>query len=314
MDTHAILERKSELVAKHGPWHAHNIHLKENIYTIGPSIVGDEIKLRRIVHCVVDLAGGALENLRVLDLACGEGIYGLELARMKANVVAIEGREANIEKARLVKQILSLDNLELVQDDVRNLSAEKYGVFDVVLCLGILYHLKAPDVFCFAERLGEVCRKLCVVDTRITLRPRTEYAYNGDIYSGTWGEEHWPGDSRDVKLSRLGASLDDEYNFWLTRPAVYNLLSHARFTSVYECHIPAEPKKPANRITFVAIKGEPCHLSSPLMAAQPHDKMPERPLREHGTAFNVLRGMSHLLPRQVRKLGKRLLGLDNPLT
>jgi SAM-dependent methyltransferase len=314
MDTQTILDKKSELVAKHGPWHAHNIHLQEDIYTMGPSIVGDEIKLRRIVQCVLDLAGRPLEKLRVLDLACGEGIYGLEFARQKANVVAIEGREANIEKARLVKQILSLNNLQLAQDDVRNLSTEKYGVFDVVLCLGILYHLKAPDVFSFAERLGEVCRRICIVDTRVTLHPRTRYAYQGDIYSGTWGEEHWPGDSKDLKLSRLGASLDDEYNFWLTRPTVYNLLSHAGFTSVYECHIPAEPRKPSNRITFVAIKGEPCHLSSPLMAAHPRDNMPERPFREHGTAFNVLRGTSHLLPRQVRKLGKRLLGLENPLT
>lgn len=307
MNTQAILARKDDVVAKYGPWIGHNIHLQDDIYTISPSIVGDEIEVRRIVQCVRDLSGGTVENLRVLDLACGEGIYGVELARQKANVVAVEGRQANIEKARLVKQVLSLDNLELVQDDVRNLSRDKYGVFDVVLCLGILYHLKAPDVFSFAERIGEVCRRMCIVDTRVTMHAQTQYAYNGDIYSGTWGEEHWPGDSQEVKLSRLAASLENEYSFWLTRPTVYNLLSRAGFTSVYECHIPVEPKETADRITFVAMKGEPCHISYPLMAAQACDKMPERPFREHGTSFYVLRAAGHLLPRSLRKLGKRLL-------
>ena len=46
-----------------------------------------------------------------------------------------------------------------MQDDVRNLSVEKHGEFDVVLCLGNLYHLGAPDVFSFAARLSEVCRR-----------------------------------------------------------------------------------------------------------------------------------------------------------
>ena len=87
-----------------------------------------------------------MEGLRILDLGCGEGIYSIELARHKAQVVAMDGRETHLEKVRFIKRALSLDSLEVVQDDVRNLSLAKYGKFDVVLCLGILYHLKAPDV------------------------------------------------------------------------------------------------------------------------------------------------------------------------
>ena len=49
--------------------------------------------------------------------------------------MGVEIREASIEKARFVKDVLALDNLELAQDDVRSLTAEKYGIFDVVLCL-----------------------------------------------------------------------------------------------------------------------------------------------------------------------------------
>ena len=100
-----------------------------------------------------------------------------------------------------------------------------------------------------------------------------------------------------MKLSRMGASLDNERNFWLSRPSIYNLLRHVGFTSVYECHIPAEPNKPTYRITFVAIKGQPCQLlSAPLMATRPLDDMPEQPAPEHSTTFYLLRDMSHRLP------------------
>src|SRR6266849_4294939 len=167
MDTQAIIDSKNDVITRYGNWTAHNICLQDDVYTIAPKIVGDEVKLRRIVQCVFDLAGGSVEGLRILDLACLEGLYAIEFARHKASCLGIEGREANIEKARFAKQVLLLDNLEFTQDDVRNLTVEKYGHFDVVLCLGLLYHLDTPDVFRFVENLGQVCRKICIVDTRI---------------------------------------------------------------------------------------------------------------------------------------------------
>src|ERR1043166_908766 len=155
MDTQTIIDSKNDVIAKYGNWTAHNVRLQDDVYTIAPKIVGDEVKLRRIVQCVFDLTGGSVEGLRILDLACLEGMYAIEFARHKAHAVGIEGREANVEKARFTKRVLQLDNLELFQDEVRNLSVEKYGRFDVVLCLGLLYHLDAPDVFPFIQQLAD---------------------------------------------------------------------------------------------------------------------------------------------------------------
>ena len=188
MDAETIIKKKNQIITKYGPWTAHNIHLRDDIYTIAPRIVGDEIRLRRITQCVFDLMGGTVENARILDLACLEGLFAIEFARHRAKCLGIEGREANIEKARFVKEVLNLENLELAQDDVRNLSVEKYGHFDVVLCLGILYHLDEPDVFAFVERLGEVCRNICIVDTRITLHPKTRVTYKNRSYFGAKGD------------------------------------------------------------------------------------------------------------------------------
>src|SRR6185369_11348217 len=118
MDSQTIIDTKNSVITKYGDWTAHNICLQDGIYTIAPHIVGDEVKLRRIVQCVFDLAGGSVDGLRILDLACLEGLYSVEFARHQAQCVGIEGREANIAKARFAKQVLGLDNLEFVQDDV----------------------------------------------------------------------------------------------------------------------------------------------------------------------------------------------------
>ena len=310
-----IIDTKKEVIAKYGDWTAHNICLQDEVYTIAPRIVGDEVKLRRIVQCVFDLAGGSVEGLRILDLACLEGLYAIEFARHKANCLGIEGREANIEKARFARQVLRLDNLDFVQDDVRNLSAEKYGRFDVVLCLGFLYHLDAPDVFPFIERLSEVCRRICIVDTRIALSPTAQYTLSGqDVFRDEGRRARCGGSSETKRIEAMGLARQQrellaESCGALQRPLARRLHDRVRV------HVPAEPQKPADRITVVAIKGEKCRLlGTPLMAGRPGEDVPERPHRENSVAVDSLRKISTVLPRSLREVGKTLVGRNNKLT
>jgi predicted RNA methylase len=74
----------------------------------------------------------------VLDLACLEAHYAIEFALHGARAVGIEYRDESLAKARFAKEHLRLDKLELFKDDVRNLSRERYGEFDLVICSGIL--------------------------------------------------------------------------------------------------------------------------------------------------------------------------------
>jgi 2-polyprenyl-3-methyl-5-hydroxy-6-metoxy-1,4-benzoquinol methylase len=315
MQTEDLIRLKDEISARYGEWSGHNIHIQDGVYTIGPRVIRDEFRLRRLVQCVLDLFGGSVEGKRVLDLACHEGLFSIEFARRNAKCLGIEGREANIEKARFVKNALSLENLDFVQDDVRNVSVERYGTFDVILCLGILYHLDVPDVFAFIERLGEVCQHVCIVDTRITLHPKERVTYKNATYHGVRGDEHDPGDSQSTKLARLWASLDNVDNFYLSRATLCNALAHAGFTSVFECNIPAVPKLPEDRQVFVAIKGHPSQpICSPLMDGMLPDEMPERPFREHSRPIDLIRAASRPLPRRLRRILKRGLGLENKLT
>jgi hypothetical protein len=202
---------------------------------------------------------------------------------------------------------------------VRNLSEAKYGRFDVVLCLGILYHLDVPDVFSFVERIGEVCDDIAIIDTRIAFGPTQSCEYKGTKY---WGhriqEGHKPTDKAADKIKRYWASLDNLTSFHLSRTSLYSLLGRVGFTSVYECHVPAEPAKPIDRITLVAMKGRRRQImNAPLMEQYPIDNSPE-----DLTAFKMERmygrfyRMARLMPEKLRILLKTggLLGrLYKPL-
>jgi predicted RNA methylase len=304
MNLDSLKTKQRLVIEKWGPWTASNIHLGHNFYTIGEGIEGDEIKVRRVLQVVSDVIKRPLRDLRVLDLACHEGIYAIEFARHGAAVLGIEGRQAHIEKANFVKDALSLSNLEIVQDDVRNLSKAKYGLFDVVLCLGILYHLDVPDVFAFIESLADVCREVTVIDTRVAFGPTRSYVYQGTKY---WGhrldEGHRAWDSPEQKISRYWASLDNPTSFHLSRTSLYCMLGRVGFTSVYECYIPPEPAKPIDRITLLAIKGRrQTVISSPLMEKYPINNSPEefsvyKVEKMYGKIYQVFR----LIPSRIRK-------------
>jgi hypothetical protein len=308
-DPASIEQRRRAIIERYGEWTDHNIHLGGNLYTVGPDKVPE--KVRRTVQVVADLVGKPLDQIRVLDLACLEGLYATEFARHGAQAVGIEGREANIAKARFTKEALGLENLTFFQDDIRNLNPEKYGYFDVVLCLGVFYHLDAPAIFRLAEQMAAVCRRLLYMDTYIGVYDRNRYDDRGHTYWGISVGEHVPGRSTDQKLADLWASLDNERSVWLTRPSLLNLLAHAGFTSVYECHNPSELEKSSDRISLAAIKGEHHRvLSVPRANEAPIHDWPEHlppNINPSQKRFYELSKRVHIIPHPLRKWVKKTL-------
>ncbi|HMC69346.1 MAG TPA: methyltransferase domain-containing protein, partial [Mycobacteriales bacterium] len=138
----SLEERRRRLVEEHGPWVGYNLDLGAAGYTIDPGSAGwAELMIRQITQVVADHAG-ALEGLRVLDLGSHEGGYSIALAQQGAIVTAVESRAQHIAKTRFAADALGLhDRITVVEDDVRNIDLDRFGRFDVLLCLGILYHL-----------------------------------------------------------------------------------------------------------------------------------------------------------------------------
>jgi hypothetical protein len=201
-------------------------------------------------------------------------------------VVAIEGREANIAKAAFAKRVLRLDKIDLIQDDVRNLSRERYGEFDIVLCLGILYHLDSPDVFWFIERLADVCTGFLIIATHTSVAAVELQTHRGHEYWGCWTQEHAPHSTPEERKLALWASLDNQRSFVLTKASLYNSLAHVGFTTAFQCRIPPETiyEYPAPTTegldwsTFLAIAGSRTSLTSaPLINNHPWENLPDGP-------------------------------------
>jgi hypothetical protein len=218
------------------------------------------LRLRRVVQTIADIEQKPWSQLRILDLGSLEGLFGLEFATHGAQVVAIEGRETNNAIARETARSRNLSTIEFITDDVRNLSLETHGGFDVVLCSGILYHLPGKDGCEFIQSIAEVCKHLAIIDTHVgTLDGRLALScyWRGHTYVGTGFTEHLPEDDLATKQARAHASLDNPTSFWITKPSLLNLLRDVGFTSVSEVLRPQSFLDFSDRLTFTAIKGTP---------------------------------------------------------
>jgi 2-polyprenyl-3-methyl-5-hydroxy-6-metoxy-1,4-benzoquinol methylase len=303
-----VARRKREIENQYGPWTAHNIQLRDDLYTIRPGLVGgSEVRLQQITQLIADVAQAPIDHLRVLDLGALEGLFAVEFARRGATVVAIEGREANLEKIRFAKEILGLDRLELRLEDVRELDRRQHGEFDVVLCLGLLYHLDSPDVFVLLERMREVCRYVTVIETRVHRYPTARREYRGKSYWGVVGDEP-PRDTPPLSRTALWSSLGNPESFELTRASLCNALADVGYSSVAECHIPAylteEP-----RATFVAFtRPKQSILTVPALSERAGDRLPEAPtpLSVAFVRHPAYRFVRELIPKSVRRIVKRI--------
>ena len=300
----------AQVVAAHGPWTAHNVHLGDGVFTLG--VDKPYLKLQRLVQVAADVCGRPLADLRVLDLACLEGGFAIEFARHGATVVGIEGREANLAKARLARDLLGLRSLTFEVGDVRDLSPERHGLFDVVLCAGILYHLDAPDIFDFVERISQVCTRLAVIDTSLSMRGADRREYKGRTYWGREFPEHDPDASEQDRRANLWGSLSGTSSFWLTRASLLNLLTDVGFTSAMEVLNPALPGQLADRIVLAAIKGSrqrihatPSTTRSPLPAWRENEKPGHDPMQR--SSYRLEKRLTHMVPVSIRRSMKRLM-------
>jgi 2-polyprenyl-3-methyl-5-hydroxy-6-metoxy-1,4-benzoquinol methylase len=266
----AIQERLDELKLKYGDW-AYDIPLPHGIWTRG-NLQKPHTRLKRIVQIANDLSTKPLSECRVLDLGCLDGIFSIEFALHGATTVGVEIREANIQKALFCKEVLELDNLDFRQDDVRNVSLESYGKFDVIVCSGILYHLPAFDAINLIKRMFEMGNRVVIIDTHVSLSPEEEILFEDNKYWGDHYREHPADAALEEKAKRLWSSIDNETSFWFTRSSLINIISKTGFFSVYECFTPTNFIPTINfrnsgitahdRCTFVAIKDNDCTINT----------------------------------------------------
>ena len=96
-------------------------------------------KWRSFEHAIpADLSGKT-----VLDIGCNAGFYSLEMKRRgAARVVGIDSDEQYLAQARFAAEINGAD-IEFCQLDIYDI-AKLQERFDLVLFMGVLYHLRHP--------------------------------------------------------------------------------------------------------------------------------------------------------------------------
>lgn len=122
------------------------------------------------IHLPEDLTGKS-----VLDVGAWDGFYSFEAERRGASRVLATDSYcwsskhpwASKHGFKLAREVLG-SRVEDLDIDPLDLSVERVGVWDVVLFLGVLYHLKNPlEVL---KRVAAVTSELLILETHVDLR------------------------------------------------------------------------------------------------------------------------------------------------
>lgn len=106
------------------------------------------------------------DGLRAIDLACHQGWFAVHAAqRGFGSVLGVDARSEHIADASLIRDLLDLRQLTFQRDDVMTLDTDALGKHDLVLCLGLIYHLENPVGALRVARA--LCKRLCLIETQI---------------------------------------------------------------------------------------------------------------------------------------------------
>jgi tRNA (mo5U34)-methyltransferase len=123
------------------PWF-HNLHLPDGTQTAPGHFLGDfpSHKWRQLAsHVPPDLHGW-----RALDIGCNAGFYSFELARRGADVLGIDSDPHYLAQAHWAARQFDLQRqVRFERMQIYDL-ARRDETFDLVLFMGVLYHLRYP--------------------------------------------------------------------------------------------------------------------------------------------------------------------------
>ena len=254
-----LQEELDSIIQKYGPYTAHNLKLGAAIHTKNDKVNFDHFKLNRIKQILADL-GCLQKGKKLLDIASLESMFAIEFAMEGLEVTSVEGRRCNLEKGKFAAKALRLENIQFYLEDVNNITAEKYGEFDVILCMGILYHIPQEKYLSFLKKVTDCCKDLLIIDSFVSLRGGDVLEQDGIRYEGTSWREFEDTASEEEKEKNVHATLTDNVSFSMSKKSLIKYLGTLAFTSVSEVHIPFQPNNPLDRITLVCRKATPVSL------------------------------------------------------
>ena len=133
-------------------------------------------------NCSSKFLGKDPASLSVLDLGSGEGALTQTLWSMGfRDITCVEVRASNIEKARFVYDVFDID-VQIIASDVESFLESNKRRYDLVVFMGLLYHLIDPVRV--VGRIGKIVNYLCVCET-VVAQPNMRGLDSDPDYSPT---------------------------------------------------------------------------------------------------------------------------------
>jgi tRNA (mo5U34)-methyltransferase len=244
-----------EAAAALGPWF-HNIDLGGGAMTAPEHFLGDypAVKWRRFADAIpADLSGRT-----VLDIGCNAGFYSLQMkARGASRVLGIDVDPDYLRQARFAADTIGVE-IEFAEMSVYDVAALGEQ-FDVVLFLGVLYHLRHPLLALDLIR-EHVVRDLFVCQSLQRGDPRDE-PLEEDYPFSEWAVFERPGFPRLSFIEHCYSG--DPTNWWVpNRACTAAMLRSAGFRieanpdeEVFVCHA-AEPSAASGAVYPARIRSD----------------------------------------------------------
>jgi tRNA (mo5U34)-methyltransferase len=157
-DSHFIADnqRQVERLSKLG-WY-HSIELPDGTVIQGHQSIEQQRNRLRQFHIPDDLTGK-----RVLDIGAWDGWFSFEMERRGASVMALDAaRNTRLLEA---KKLLG-SKIDYHVGDICRVTSKEIGTFDIVLFMGVLYHLKHPLLA--LENVCGMCREMACIESFVT--------------------------------------------------------------------------------------------------------------------------------------------------
>lgn len=163
-----------------GVWY-HRIDLGDGVITPGD-------RNQALTYALYEPHIGDVSGKTVLDLGANACGLSVEFARRGAHVTAIERADPSLEQARFVVDHFGLsDRITIHKADVHEM--RRFGQFDIVCCVGLVYHLRHPQLA--LDQLSHVTKRTLLISTQtrpgkaLTLTSRAEVEGRAG-FSATW--------------------------------------------------------------------------------------------------------------------------------
>lgn len=192
------IEEAARLVNTISHWH-HQFEIYPGIVTPGTY---DPTFLLKKMTLPDDLGGK-----RVLDIGASDGFFTLEVAKRGAEVVAIDYRSKDLHGFGVMESLNRID-VEYHQMNLYDIPVKEFGKFDIIIFMGVLYHL--PDMLRALSKIREMSVGSMFLETH------ADTSLNPDIAA--------------ARYYRGSSLAGDITNFWSpNRRCVLDMLEDAGF-------------------------------------------------------------------------------------